>query len=107
MRLRTIPILLVMLFPLTLWGQDEQVLAPVTRTYAITNVNIIQAPGRKVDMGTIVIKDGLIKTVGKGIAIPTDAIVVKADSMYVYAGFIDGLSRTGVTKPKEEKDKEL
>ncbi len=93
---------LLLLFPLSLMGQDEQELAPVTRTYAITNVNIIQAPGRKVDMGTVVIKDGLIKAVGKGIAIPAEAIVIKADSMYVYAGFIDGMTRAGVNRPKEE-----
>lgn len=103
MRLRTyIPILLFMLTPLALLAQDEQELSPVTGSYAITNVNIIQAPGRKIDMGTILIKDGLIKAVGKGITIPSDAIVIKADSMYVYAGFIDGMSRAGVNRPKEE-----
>ncbi|MBL7846006.1 MAG: amidohydrolase family protein [Cyclobacteriaceae bacterium] len=103
MRLRPfIPILLFMLIPLGLLAQDEQELSPVTRTYAITNVNIIQAPGRKIDMGTVIIKDGLIKAVGKGIAIPAEAIVIKADSMYVYAGFIDGMTRAGVTRPKEE-----
>lgn len=82
--------------------QDDQVLAPVSRTYAITNVNIIQGPGRKIDMGTVLIKDGLITAAGKGLAVPPEAVVIKADSMYVYAGFIDGLARTGVTKPKEE-----
>lgn len=86
--------------------QEEQTLAPVTRTYAITNVNIIQGPGRKIDMGVVLIKDGLISGAGKGLAIPPDAVVIKADSMYVYAGFIDGLSRTGVTKPKEENNRE-
>jgi hypothetical protein len=88
-------------WPAALLAQDE--LAPVTRTYAITNVNIIQAPGRKIDMGTVVMKDGLIISVGKNVSIPPDAIVIKADSMYVYAGFIDGLSRAGVVKPKEEE----
>lgn len=103
MRLRlSIPILLFMLCPLALLAQDEQELSPVTRSYAITNVNIIQAPGRKIEMGTVLIKDGLIKAAGKGIAVPADAIVIKADSMYVYAGFIDGMSRVGVTRPKEE-----
>ena len=88
-------------WPAVLFAQDE--LAPVTRTYAITNVNIVQAPGRKIDMGTVVIKDGLIVSVGKSVSIPPEAIVIKADSMYVYAGFIDGLSRVGLTKPKEEE----
>jgi hypothetical protein len=103
MKLRShILMVLLFLFPLCLLAQDEQELAPVTRTYALTNVNIIQAPGRKVDMGTVVIKDGLIKAVGKGIAIPAEAIVIKADSMYIYAGFIDGMTRAGVNRPKEE-----
>jgi len=103
MRLRFyVSILLFMLFPLALLAQDEQELSPVTRSYAITNVNIIQAPGRKIEMGTLLIKDGLIRAAGKGIPIPADAIVIKADSMYVYAGFIDGMSRVGVTRPKDE-----
>lgn len=88
-------------WPAALLAQDE--LAPVSRTYAITNVNIVQAPGRKIDMGTVVMKDGLIVSVGKNVSIPLDAIVIKADSMYVYAGFIDGLSRVGVIKPKQEE----
>lgn len=102
MRFRWAILLLALFSPAWLFAQDDQDLAPVTRTYAITNVNIIQGPGRKIDQGTIVIKDGLITAVGKGIAIPAEAIVIKADSMYVYAGFIDGLSRAGVIKPKEE-----
>jgi imidazolonepropionase-like amidohydrolase len=96
-------LLLSLLFvPLLLRAQDERELPPVTRTYAFTNVNIIQAPGRKIDMATLVIKDGLIKAVGKNIPIPAEAIIIKSDSLYVYAGFIDGLSRTGVVKPREE-----
>lgn len=94
-------VVLAFCWPAVLFAQDE--LAPVSRTYAITNVNIVQAPGRKIDMGTVVMKDGLIVSVGKNVTIPADAIVIKADSMYVYAGFIDGLSRTGLTKPKEEE----
>lgn len=92
---------MVFCWPAMLFAQDE--LAPVSRTYAITNVNIMQAPGRKIDMGTVVMKDGLIVSVGKNVSIPADAIVIKADSMYVYAGFIDGLSRVGLNKPKDEE----
>lgn len=102
LRHRWTPVLLFLLLPAISFAQEDQELAPVTRTYAITNVYIIQAPGRKIDMGTILVKDGLISSVGKGVAIPADAIVIKADSMFVYAGFIDGLSRAGVIKPKEE-----
>ncbi|MBX2962502.1 MAG: amidohydrolase family protein [Cyclobacteriaceae bacterium] len=87
-------------------AQEEVKLAPVTRTYAITNVNIIQGPSRKVDMGTVIIRNGVIQNVGKNLAIPADAVVIKADSMYVYAGFIDGYSRAGVVKPKDEPNRE-
>jgi len=93
--------------PTLLRAQEERTLAPVSGTYAITNVTVIQAPGRKVDGGTVVIKNGIITAVGKGIAVPPEAIVIKGDSLFVYAGFIDGLSRTGVTKPKEESKEKV
>lgn len=96
---------LIMLLCLPLHAQDQS-LDPVSGTYAITNVNIIQAPGRKIDMGIILVKDGLITAVGKNVSIPPNAIVIKADSMYAYAGFIDGLSRAGVVKPKEDQNGE-
>lgn len=87
--------------------QDEKELDPVTDTYAITNATVIQGPGRKLDKGTVIIKNGLILSVGKGTAIPPDAITIKGDSLFVYAGFIDGYSRTGITKPKEEPRERL
>jgi imidazolonepropionase-like amidohydrolase len=86
--------------------QEEKELAPVSRTYAITNATVVQAPGRKIDQATVVIKDGLILSVGKNISIPPEAILIKGDSLHIYAGFIDGLSRAGVIKPKEEQNRE-
>lgn len=80
-------------------------LKPVTSTYAIRNVTIVQAPGRNIPNGTIIIENGIIKSVGTNISIPSGAWVVQADSMYVYAGFISGLSTIGVEKPKNpERD---
>ena len=101
-----------LLWPAMSWAQQGQVpeekaaVAPVGRTYAITNATIVQGPGRKIEKGTVVMKDGLITAVGVGVSVPPEAIVIKAESMFVYAGFIDGFSRTGITKPKEEKEKE-
>ncbi|HMQ00571.1 MAG TPA: amidohydrolase family protein [Cyclobacteriaceae bacterium] len=99
-------LLLSWLIPTFLWAQEEVKLKPASQTYAITNVNIIQAPGRKIDMGTVLIQNGLITAVGKNVRIPADAQIIKADSMYVYAGFIDGLSNIGVPKPREEQRRE-
>jgi imidazolonepropionase-like amidohydrolase len=85
---------------------EPKELDPVSRTYAITNATVTQGPGRKLEKATVVIKDGLILNVGKGISIPSEAIIIKGDSLHVYAGFIDGLSRVGVVKPKEDPNRE-
>ncbi len=85
-------------------GQDNP-LPPVTKTYALTNVNIVPQPGEMVERGTVVVKDGLIQAVGQDVSIPYDAKVIDADSMYLYAGFIDGLSHTGIKK-EENKENE-
>ncbi len=97
----TLWMLLLLGFQVSSFGQLK--LDPVTTTYALTNVNIITKPGEKIESATVVIKDGLIHAAGKNVSIPANAKVIKADSMYVYAGFIDGLSHTGVAKP-EKKD---
>lgn len=98
---RALLVLFLGLSYLTSSGQSNE-MAPVTRTYAIKNARIIQAPGRVIDGGVLIIKNGIIAAVGKNIEIPAGARIIQADSLYVYAGFIDGLSHTGVPKPKEE-----
>ncbi len=75
---------------------------PVTRVYALQNVTIVTQPGQQIEGGTIVVRDGLIEAVGTNVTVPVDAKVIEVDSMFVYAGFIDGLSHTGVERPKEE-----
>lgn len=78
-------------------------LKPVTSTYALKNVTIIQAPGRTIENGTVIIENGIVKSVGKNISIPAGAWLVNADSMYVYAGFISGMSIIGAEN-KEDKE---
>src|SRR5689334_22281528 len=86
-------IALMGILPICLRAQDVRILSPVSRSYAITKATVVQAPGRKLDNATVLIRDGIIVSVGQNLTIPGDAIVVKGDSLYVYAGFIDGLSR--------------
>lgn len=83
--------------------KKEPELRPVTRTYAIRNARVVQAPGRVIDRGTVVMRDGLIVAVGRDVPIPFDARVIEGDSLVVYAGFIDGLSYAGVPNPKKEE----
>ena len=84
----------------------DDLLKPVTRTYALKNVTIVQKPGTMIEGGTIVIKDGLIHSVGKNVTIPANAKVLEADSMFVYAGFIDALSNIGIPEPKPDNNRE-
>ena len=88
------------------YSQDERKLGPVSRSYVISQATIVQGPGRKIEKGTVLIKDGLIAAVGPNLTIPPDAIQIKGDSLFVYAGFIDGLSRAGVSRPKDDITKE-
>jgi hypothetical protein len=98
--------MLAVILPLVGFSQQqeekEKEMAPVSRSYAIVNANVIQGPGRNIGKATVVIKDGLITSVGKSVTIPPEAIQIKGDSLYVYPGFIDGLTRNGLTKPKED-----
>ena len=95
-------VLLIGIIPIFSYAQEDD-LKPVTNKYAIRNATIIQAPGRVIQNGSILIEDGIIKAVGSSITIPSDAWVVDADSMFVYAGFISGLSNIGLEKPKDER----
>jgi hypothetical protein len=78
---------------------------PVTDTYVLRNVTVVTSPGSVINNATVVIRDGLIHAVGTDVTVPIDAIPVEADSLTVYAGFIDGLGLTGIKEPKEENNR--
>lgn len=73
----------------------------VTGTYAIQNATVTTAPGKTLSNATIVIKNGIIESVGTNVAIPKDAQLISADSLFIYPGFIDGASGAGVGKPAD------
>jgi len=81
-------------------AQDYEV-PTVTDTYALENARVVQAPGQVLESATVVVEDGLIAAVGEDIDIPFDARRIAADSLVVYAGFIDGLSHAGVEMPEQ------
>src|SRR6478672_7603588 len=63
------------------------------RVHALTNARIITAPGKTIDKGTILIRDGLIAEVGADVKVPTEACVWYLSGKTVYPGFIDAYSR--------------
>jgi len=76
----------------------------VTSTFALTNANVVVRPGSTLKNTTVIIKDGYIQQVGSNLSIPFDAEVIKADSMFIYAGFIAGLSHIGLNKEEDKTD---
>lgn len=84
-------------FPVLLQAQsDSDAKAPATRTYAVKNATIVQAPGKVIEGGTVLIKDGLITAVGKNVTVPAGTFEIDGSDMFVYPGFIDGLTHNGV-----------
>src|SRR5438105_11425090 len=66
------------------------------RLHALTNARIITAPGKVIEKGTILIRDGVIADVGATIKIPSDARVWDLTGKTIYPGFIDAYSRLGL-----------
>ncbi|CAD5367170.1 Amidohydrolase [Rubrivivax sp. A210] len=66
------------------------------RWHAITQARLVLAPGRVVEDGTLVMKDGVIVAAGAGVAVPAGARVWALAGRTVYAGFIDLASPLGL-----------
>ncbi len=84
--------------------QNEEKIPLVTKTIALEGVNIMTNPDNLIEKGNLIIKNGIIEKVGKNVEIPSDAKVLKGDSLFVYPGFIDGFSHTGIPAPKSDND---
>lgn len=66
--------------------------------YAITNARIVPITGPVIERGTVVIRDGRIAAVGRGVSIPAGARVINAQGMWVYPGMIDSNTTIGLTE---------
>ena len=59
------------------------------RAWALTNATVHASPGKTLYDGTVVLRDGIIKSVGKNIKIPDQATIIDMDGKHIYAGFIE------------------
>lgn len=78
------------------WGQS---LRPSLTTTAIVDARIEIRPGKVIEKGTVVMRDGLIVEVGEHVAVPAGAEILDGKGLFVYAGFIDGGASKGLKKP--------
>ena len=77
--------------------------ADVGPTYAIRNCKIfpVMGPAVEVEKGTIVIRDGLIESLGPvdKVKIPEDAEVIEAEGLIAYPGLISALTNMFIEQP--------
>jgi imidazolonepropionase-like amidohydrolase len=62
------------------------------RVHALTNARIVAAPGKIIEKGTVLIRDGLIVEVGPDVKVPAEARVWDFAGKTIYPGFIDAYS---------------
>jgi imidazolonepropionase-like amidohydrolase len=63
---------------------------------AIRNARIVTVSGPVIAKGTVVVRKGLIESVGENVTVPADAWIVEGDGLTVYPGLIDALSTVGI-----------
>jgi len=66
------------------------------QTYAVTNARIVTVSGDTIENGTVVVRGGLIESVGANVKAPADAEVIDGTGLTVYPGFIDALTNLGL-----------
>ncbi len=74
--------------------------------HALVGARVVVKPGETLDSATIVMRDGIIQSVGKDTPAPPDARVWDMKGLTVYAGFIEpylvsGGKEAGESAPKE------
>lgn len=65
------------------------------RVYALVGGTVVTAPGRVIERGNVIFRDGKIVAAGAGAAIPSDAEIVDAKGSWIYPGLIDAYARLG------------
>ncbi|MCH8328657.1 MAG: hypothetical protein IID15_09090, partial [Candidatus Marinimicrobia bacterium] len=68
------------------------------RVFALTGATIHTEPGKVISSGTIVIRDGLIESVGRSVRVPKDAVTIDLKGKTIYAGFIESVWETKAKK---------
>ena len=82
---------------------DYDKIIKATDKVFVKDVIIHAKPGSIIEYGSILIEGGIITQIGKNLRIPTDAYILKADSLHAYPAFIDALSHSTIKKKENEE----
>jgi hypothetical protein len=91
---------LLMILPVRAFPADEA----LHSVWAVKDCKVIIQPGRVMEKGMIIIRDGLIEYAGANAVIPADAEIIDGAGMTAYAGFIDALGDSILKMPEEKID---
>jgi hypothetical protein len=80
-----------------LCGALNELGAQAPGAYALENARIVRVSGPVIANGTLVVRDGLIESIGENVNVPKDAWVIDCKGLTVYPGLIDALSTWGLT----------
>ncbi len=98
---------IVLSIAIGVFGQPiEENMPQITGCIALQNATIVSAPGKAPIKGTVIMRDGLISSMGPNVTIPVDAYRIAADSLFVYPAFIDAFSYTGVKNPEADNNRQ-
>ncbi len=67
-------------------------------TYAITGGKVFPISGPPIEGATVVIRDGKISAVGKGVPIPSGAKIIDAKGLNVYPGMFNAITEMGINE---------
>lgn len=65
--------------------------------YALRDARIVRVSGPVIEHGTVIVRDGLIESVGESVTVPKDAWALDCKGLTVYPGLIDAMSTWGLT----------
>lgn len=78
---------------------------PPAPAYALQNATIVDAAGQRREGMTIVVRSGIIESIGRGTPVPADARVLAGDSLVVYPGLIDAHGKAAHALPADSIDR--
>lgn len=105
--MKKILLILLFTFPILLYAQQytkpiEGLRDNPPKVFALTNVKIIQSPGKVIEKGTVIVRNGIVQAVGANVQIPDDAQIIDLSGKVLYPGFIDLYTNYGMPKRREQ-----
>jgi len=91
---------LLVILPAVAFSADEA----LHSVWAVKDCKVIVQPGRVIEKGVIIIRDGLIEYAGANTVIPADAEIIDGTGLTAYAGFIDAFGDSTLKMPEEKTD---